>query len=210
MLKQVVISRYKENVSWTESLKIPVIIYDKFDNKDLPNIGRDLHTYAHHICVNYNNLADVTFFLQGNPFDHCHDVIRIIQETQNIDFLPLTDIYRLVHKTGLPYHAYLPMDRIFQELTGQLLPTLITFISGAMFAASREKIRSHPQRMYQRMAEMATEHPYYPHIFERLIAILIDGDKWGIGQHHPNLRTNLEMLVNSLKGSKDLIVEQPL
>ena len=205
MLKQAIISQYQENVNWTEDLKIPIIIYNKFNDKDLPNIGRDLHTYAHYIAANYDTLADLTFFLQGNPFDHCKNILQIIQETETIDFLPLTDIYRLVHKSGLPYHASLPLDSIYYELTGKRLPTLITFISGAMFAASKEKIRSQPRRMYQRMVEMVTEHPYYPHIFERLIAILIDGKKW-----ETNLHEHAEMLVSSLTGNRDLIVDRPL
>jgi hypothetical protein len=38
--------------------------------EDLPNVGREGQTYLHHIVHNYHNLADITFFSQGNPRPH--------------------------------------------------------------------------------------------------------------------------------------------
>ena len=68
----IVIAKYKEDVSWSNQFKTSrVIIYDKSgeDNGfvNLPNFGRESHTYLTHIINNYDNLPDYTCFLQGNP-----------------------------------------------------------------------------------------------------------------------------------------------
>ena len=77
---EVVIARYNEDLSWVmkEFPNEKVTIYNK--GKDdlnlpanykiikLPNIGREAHTYLYHIVTNYNQLAERTLFLQGDPF----------------------------------------------------------------------------------------------------------------------------------------------
>lgn len=70
-----VIAKYKENVEWTKKINHKVTIYDKSDhpiNGSIPlkNIGREGETFLYHIVNNYDNLDDVTVFLQANPFDH--------------------------------------------------------------------------------------------------------------------------------------------
>jgi len=208
MQKQAVIAKYAEDISWTTNLECPVIIYDKFQDKDLPNIGRDLHTYAHHVATRYDNLAELTFFLQGNPFDHCRGVVGQVNELEAADFYPLTDIRRLTHKSGLPYYDRLPMEPVYRELTGRPLPELIIFISGAQFAASRERLHRLPQATYARMAEMAAQVEHYPHIFERLIGILIGGErKWGIDKNSPAFVHFMEMMMRKqARGERDLIL----
>ena len=72
---QIVVMRYMEDVSWTENLE-NVIIYNK-GNKiesrhkviNLPNIGMFHASQFYHCITHYNNLADTTLFIQGNPFD---------------------------------------------------------------------------------------------------------------------------------------------
>ncbi len=89
---EVVIARYNENLDWVNK-NFPnekIIIYNKGKNDftplpnwkiiELPNIGRESHTYLYHIVANYNNLADRTLFLQGNSYGHIaflyHPLIR--------------------------------------------------------------------------------------------------------------------------------------
>ena len=76
MSVRLVIAKYKEVVTWINKIKEhKITIYDKSDTPiinsiKLPNIGRETHTFLHHIVENYDNLDDVTVFLQGNPFEH--------------------------------------------------------------------------------------------------------------------------------------------
>lgn len=72
----IVVAKYKENVEWLKKIKNhKVTIYDKSDQPiegsiKLKNKGREGETFLYHIVNNYNNLDDVTVFLQANPFDH--------------------------------------------------------------------------------------------------------------------------------------------
>jgi len=71
----IVVAKYNENVEWTKKLNHKVTIYDKSNNPiegsiKLKNVGREGETFLYHIINNYNNLDDVTVFLQGNPFEH--------------------------------------------------------------------------------------------------------------------------------------------
>lgn len=73
-----VIAKYNEDVDWVKHLQHSYIIYDKSDDttinkpfyKSLKNVGREGETFLYHIVNNYDNLDEVTVFLQGNPFDH--------------------------------------------------------------------------------------------------------------------------------------------
>ena len=79
---QVVVARYREDVSWLRELDLPCLVYNKGPElapEDLPeeasvvsllNQGREAHTFLTHIIAEYHNLPRHTVFLQGNPFAH--------------------------------------------------------------------------------------------------------------------------------------------
>ena len=76
MDKQIVITRYKEDLSWTQYLEANTIIYSKGGTADtkhkiiqMPNIGMGGASIWYHIIENYDNLADITLFIEGWPFD---------------------------------------------------------------------------------------------------------------------------------------------
>ena len=71
----IVVSKYGEDIDWVKKINHKVTIYDKSNNPvegsiKLKNVGREGETFLYHIVNNYNNLDDVTVFLQGNPFEH--------------------------------------------------------------------------------------------------------------------------------------------
>ena len=70
-----VVAKYNEDLDWTKKLNHKVTIYDKSTNPiegsiKLKNVGREGDPFLYHIVNNYNNLDEVTVFLQGNPFEH--------------------------------------------------------------------------------------------------------------------------------------------
>jgi hypothetical protein len=119
---QIVVSKYKENVNWTNYFFniMDVIIYNKggninnnINNKlpvmskqiNLPNVGREGHTIYYHICSIYDSLLSLSpeqlsneyiIFLQGNPFDHSPNLFEKIQQIQNrsenVDFEYLSEL----------------------------------------------------------------------------------------------------------------------
>jgi hypothetical protein len=77
----IVIARYEEDLSWLKDIPIKyttLYVYNKGSRitLNLPNVkiiqlsnlGRESHTYLYHAINNYNNLADMTFFLPGSVF----------------------------------------------------------------------------------------------------------------------------------------------
>ncbi|KAF2146394.1 uncharacterized protein K452DRAFT_315571 [Aplosporella prunicola CBS 121167] len=71
----IVVAHYNEDLSWLKPEAADVIIYSKGNLPKgkhfrqihhLPNIGRESHTFLHHIVTRYETLAPVTLFLQGS------------------------------------------------------------------------------------------------------------------------------------------------
>lgn len=77
---EIVIARYNKDISWSDMYKSIRTVYEKSHNDSisnsysdsvvaitLPNVGRESHTYLHHIVTNYDDLADITIFTQDGP-----------------------------------------------------------------------------------------------------------------------------------------------
>ena len=75
----IVVARYNEDLEWLNSVKEHVHLYNKGETlssegyasyKELPNVGREAHTYLQYIIDNYDNLPSVICFTQGQVADH--------------------------------------------------------------------------------------------------------------------------------------------
>ena len=183
-----VIARYQEDVSWANGVP-NCIIYNKSDSLlntihpviKLPNIGREGHTYLHHIITNYDNLDDHIIFLQGNPFDHSSNLEdklksidkRIYNEYQTISFEYISEI---IHYTNIQsdFPLMLPCYYILYggEKTYNLCHKNETFPfgAGAQFIVSKENILSHPKSFYEKMIKLLDydSNPLEGHAIERL------------------------------------------
>lgn len=74
---QIIVSRYTENIDWLADDIDNCIVYNKGPRRLnisqeylLPNIGKESHTYLYHIIENYNTLADINIFAQGDISVH--------------------------------------------------------------------------------------------------------------------------------------------
>lgn len=186
---QFVVSRFKENIEWTKKLS-NVLIYNKGDSLPkeyneikLNNVGREAHTYYHHIYNNYDNLADYTIFLQGDPFDHCVNLIDIINDykenPQKIsDFKFLSD---LIYNTDLSIEqmydhnnklCHLPIQKVYNYLYNvyQIYNISFHYGVGAQFIVSKERIREKPKEFYLKLIKILdyTNSPIEGYVLERL------------------------------------------
>ena len=90
-MRTLVVTRYDENLSWIDNIEDDIVIYNKgfpllpYEFKELPNIGREADSMLYHIVNNYHNLSDELVFLQGDPFDHCWDLLKLLEEKRNVD-----------------------------------------------------------------------------------------------------------------------------
>ncbi len=74
---EIVITRYQEDLSWTDGIEHICTIYNKgltITKKNAtvintPNFGADLETILRHIITRYNSLSPITFFAQGTLAD---------------------------------------------------------------------------------------------------------------------------------------------
>jgi hypothetical protein len=81
MSVQYCVARYNEDVDWIVSAAVSanVLIYNKGARLNLPNelilpnVGRESHTYLHHIIENYDRLCDITVFTQAKINDHGYE-----------------------------------------------------------------------------------------------------------------------------------------
>jgi len=94
---KIIVSRFNEDLKWT--LRYPFnlfkyIVYNKGDDElfekgnvlsviNLPNIGRNDHTYLHHLCENYDKLPLVTVFFPGS-INLPHKMKRAINTLLNL------------------------------------------------------------------------------------------------------------------------------
>jgi hypothetical protein len=213
--KAIVISRYKETIRW-----IPTHWYENiyFYNKDenteastilqsylatkhahqftqLTNVGRESHTYLTFIIDHYDNLPQITYFTQGNPFDHCPEFVRLVEANvgivQGFNMLGKR-ILTIKHGDVSEYETNFPriqagFDRTLKHLFGEerlvetttetstdhrrnTPPHYIQFTPGAIFAVQRETILQRSRAFYQHALTLVDydKNPIEGHSFERL------------------------------------------
>ena len=206
---EVVIARYNENLSWIES-NFPcdkVTVYNKgLDNLNLPsncqviklpNIGRESHTYLHHIIENYNNLANRTLFLQGDPFDHKSFIYNPLSKYKTINTghicknIIAVCVYDNLYKMSnsllnikwnqTKWHDINISNETLLDFNKKIFGTKnisndgkIGVVFGAQFAMDKEKITCNSISYHQEIYEIFNnQHPIEVHYIERL------WDWWG-------------------------------
>ena len=161
----------------------------------LPNIGREGHTYLHHITQRYHTLADTTIFLQGRIDDHItlslDEIIRRSISTKDgqVTTFPFRELETFDHWDGIPWEEYpcwkkwsampcvvatkTPAQYWQQLFPGTKVPASVGFQPGALFAVRKSTIQQYPQSFYQTMLEdfflgdMAHVNPETGHFLER-------------------------------------------
>lgn len=185
---ELVVARYKENIEWLNQIQLDInhiYIYNKFfdTNHSLPNLGREGHTYLHHIIKNYDNLADYTIFCQGDPVFHQKDFIQQVNsfiKTPSASILYLgpllqestLSISAPPHVLGLPIYYFLNL--LFGIKSNK--NTKIRFYAGAQFIVHKSTITNRPKEFYQFLIKFLSYEidPIEGYIIERLWPYIFD------------------------------------
>lgn len=166
----IVISRYKEEIKWAEGLDC--IVYNKFKGKNkLENIGREAHTYLHHIITNYDNLTDCVF-TQANPFDHIPNFLNELKKPFN-DFTTFgaLEIDNYIKEDGIYRYGALIATKDLRDITVKLLDIFeiktdkINTAYFGIFGVSKNRILRYSKEQYERANELANE-PLFAYAFE--------------------------------------------
>jgi hypothetical protein len=185
---EIVVAKYNEDISWTRPYRY-VKIYDK-SKGDLPNIGRESHTYLTYIVENYENLPDVVFFTQGRFSDHYNtdpDYFINIQDkySGNTGFLK-SDYYFYSEKTREYSNNHIDVyrgNKIYKSELGftdwfkthidtdntHNIDEHVVWWPNAIFSVSRECILSRPKEYYKNLLNLIpnNSNPEVGHYFER-------------------------------------------
>lgn len=106
----IVIARYNEDIEWSKKYSSNILIINKGDKIEgienqifYPNVGREGHSYYKYIVDNYDNLDDYIIFLQGNPFDHSPDIIKILDIIVDIYNKNKEEFMNIIVNTNINY-----------------------------------------------------------------------------------------------------------
>ncbi|MEV4754504.1 DUF3431 domain-containing protein [Micromonospora sp. NPDC049559] len=208
-LAQLVLAHYQEDLQWLrEQSWDAVIIYTKgsawsatdsdYPKSQLPNIGREAHTYLHHIVTNYDNLADITIFSQAGLADHVEDVrvaslVRQAAAARSpgmVGFGLQGRSFR--HWEGIRYYpkwaqqleaggmrrAALTPGQFYQWAFGEKPPPYIPFYPGAILGVHRHAILARRKSFYGRLLEhferLGHSNPEEAHYMERFWVAVFD------------------------------------
>lgn len=205
-MPELVVARYLEDLAWLRKrpANLRVTVYDKSPDASagpsaipLPNVGREAHTYLHHLVSRYDTLAEQTIFCQGKPFDHAYDFKKTLRELTDADAivgrasLSMTPGSSPAMSTEFRWLGHLidtddsRGERLFRpwsknengrglDLTGfhRALfgtdgPAWYTFVLGAQFVVHREVVHRQPKAFYERALAVSVTFPDAAHCFER-------------------------------------------
>ena len=186
---ELVVAHYHENLNWLRRVPetIKKTIYSKNDippgipHLTLPNIGREAHTYLHHLVNRYDTLADYTIFCQGKPFDHAYDFHATLRTLASGEFSPapftwLGHIIDTDTSDGVLFREWsknetkdgLDLTGFHRSLFSKPGPETYPFVLGAQWIVRRELVQNQPISFYQKALELTTIFPNSAHCYERM------------------------------------------
>ncbi len=185
-----VVARYKEDIGWLSQvpLQVRIILYNKGSELlpvrenmtivQLENVGREGETYAQHIIRHYESLADYTVFSQANPFDHSPDLLRLLDQLFTGRYMSLSRELLRTSINGCPFQKDISMRDTYEKIFGPEPPASETFhfSPGAIFAVSKEAVRSHDIGFYQNVQSIlgTSVCPIEGYVVERLWYLIFD------------------------------------
>lgn len=216
---QIVVARYNENINWLEKFKNITIVYNKGNNDkfindfnviNLPNFGRESHTFLYHIINNYDNLKEYTIFFQGSlKFDNNikHNTLSIENyfqindfnaTLQKIDFNLLKDPikhfgkWKKEHETGLMKKSYFTCYswlKNFMDFDDSEID-YINVAWGSIFSIHKSLILKKPKLFYEHLIRFIDYHPNPEegHFFER---------SWHFIFHHRHLNKKIVKVIKN-------------
>ncbi|MBI9078832.1 MAG: DUF3431 domain-containing protein [Pseudodesulfovibrio sp.] len=205
-----IIARYRENVSWVHQIGYDYIVYDKGGNASpksivLPNVGREAHTYFTHIVREYETLAGMNVFLQGDPFDHIDDRGRASVDTlrtqlaeiveRDVPFKGLAWFKLKCDTLGRPHDLHkpenkgrwagwgrdIPVGDVFELLFDAEAPArIVARAPTGNFCVTGERIRTRPKEFYEYALKLVESDPLDEkntgHAIERLWQHIFNGN----------------------------------
>lgn len=177
---EIVVARYNESVDWLRCFHPSMIrLYNKglelesIPNTPLPNVGREAHTYLHHIVQNYHKLSPYVMFTQAgitnnegcltNPFEFVTELMESCIYNLGIsrNYLRYDHVYPTTYdmreskecgSSSMVFGAW------FEKFVNRSFETNPKWFKGAIMCLSRSVIRSRERSYYKRLLETVSYH----------------------------------------------------
>jgi hypothetical protein len=195
-----VVVRYSEDLSWLikEFKDEKVIIYNKGEDnlgefpsnveiRKIPNVGFLGGTYLYHIANYYDQLADRTLFLQGNPYDirlflplvrykgdlesECNNIISKCKTStieKDYNYLNMLD-WENTNYSKFNTSSSNMLEFVDKYIKYSSINQDIKVSYGAEFAVNKENILCNNIEYYQDLlGEFNVQYPIQDHFIERL------------------------------------------
>ena len=191
-MPELVVAHYTENLNWLRNVPagLKTTVYTKgvddltgHNAIALPNVGREAHTYLHHIVSRYDSLDEWTVFCQGKPFDHAYDFKKTLREfVVHPDAISPTGFRWLGHLIDTDdregnrlFRTWsknedgrgLDLSGFHRSLFNTDGPDLYTFVLGAQFAVHQAVIQRQPLSFYEHALAISVMFPDAAHCYER-------------------------------------------
>lgn len=161
---KIIVAKYTENIDWIKFLNPEnVIIYDKSNSPiegsiSRTNVGREAETYMYYILENYDNLADYTIFLQGNPFDHMSNINPDTFQTRIEELVshnpPTLPLFTETHMESPDEYIGLEIKKYYKFIFGEDVGSKLGFAAGAQYIVPKRSILYHCKSFYERLHSM--------------------------------------------------------
>lgn len=204
-LFHIVTARYNESVAWLAPFSEHVRLYNKgttvpeISGVNLPNIGRESHTYLQYILDYYDRLPPIIAFTQGDITEElaeqypgsgktgCEFIIELIRsahehgQSQNFFYneriappwRATPDLRMFSYKDNRLDTIDMTLGEWYKSRIGKTYPESPPWYIHALFAVKRERILQHPRSLYERLiADLATTDPEVGHFCEKIWLIL--------------------------------------
>jgi hypothetical protein len=189
MTIDVIVARYKEDLMWTKTVQPGkrILVYNKCGImcNSLPNVGREAHTYLHHILHEYRTLPDWTFFTQGDPNAHLprtriqtvlngfpDNRLRSVLMLEGGPIFFVDEPVRPLEADPQNEDAQNDVRGLWDELFKSPFPEDILFAPAAIFAIHKSNLYTRSMAFYHHAMNAAARRPRGPWEFERLWAYL--------------------------------------
>jgi len=196
-----------ENLMWINGVQgVKKTVYNKgpYDlcgEIKLPNVGREAQTYLHHIVANYNHLPEWTFFSQGEPVPHCHDIVQMINEfPRSADRAKMSigdgayffsdngamDVEKTAYHGGYTINGKSGVHIVWRDnvewLWKQLfetvsIPKTMVFVPCCTFAAASTLLLTRSLEFYKKALQITEARETAPWEFERLFCFMWPGTR---------------------------------
>lgn len=206
---KLVVARYNEELDWMNIAPFKyhnAIIYEKgpypikcknkkWKQEQIPNVGREYHTYLHFICTNYNNLPDIVVFIPGSvlaphKFNKIMELFNSLNSTEKVDMLFEKErgkdlknyLYLFTHEnysstnvqnnqlnpeSSLEPAVIKPFGKWYENYIGEKPIPEVWY--GGVGVATRERIRKNPLYFYVGLMNQlsVSSNPEVGHYMER-------------------------------------------